>query len=89
MIRLLLTFLALLTGLAAEVSPAQAAIRHADETEVGSLQQFVAAGRKTVDIADLATDGAVFGGAVQAVQPVPQPSPRTPAVLIGIDRSRQ
>ena len=92
MIRLLLTFLALVSGFVAEGSPAQARLFAASRAEVGAVQAAVGAEK-------LAVAQAQVGGFALRVQFV---SPRTMAdqavltaqvsritvVRIGIDRAR-
>lgn len=87
--RLLLTLLALLTGFAAQVSPAQAAVRGAGEAEVASVQA-VRAVRLARQVAvravgqSVAADAQLFGTVPLATLNV-----AAPAVRIGIDRARE
>jgi hypothetical protein len=86
--RLLLAFLALLTGLVTQVSPAQARLGAASETEIGALERVHAA---TPSAAALA---AIDGPAArqdrrdgQRPRPVPRPQVFVPTVLFGPDRA--
>ena len=88
--RLFLTLLALLTGLATQVSPAQAAVRGAEETQIGAAQtvrgavriaqQVVAsvAGERVADTALLGPEAALPRFGIASV-----------GVRIGIDRARE
>ena len=89
--RFLLTMLALLTGLVAQVSPAQAALRAGNEAEVGSVQAVRGAVR-------LARQIAVRAAGESSVPAFAKRSEAAPlarfglaqvAVRIGIDRARQ
>jgi len=91
MIRLLLTFLALVSGFVAEGSPAQARVFACARAEVGAVQ--VASGAETLAVAR-----AQVGGFALRVQPVsPRAMTRQPAltaqvsritaVRVGIDRA--
>lgn len=87
--RLLLTLLALLTGFAAQVSPAQAAVRGGSEAEIASIQavrsvrlaQRVAVSVVARSVADDAQ--------VRETVPLASLDVTVPAVQIGIDRARE
>lgn len=89
--RFLLTMLALLTGLVAQVSPAQAALQAGGEAEVGSVQTVRSAVRLTrqgpVRVSGK-TEGATLAER-HSVQPLPRLVIGTIAVRIGIDRAHQ
>jgi len=90
--RLLLTLLALLTGLAAQGSPAQARGCVVDRAEIGAL-----ASANTVQERHAITVRAVQHGRVQFHEEaggckaiaLPHPFWRAPSVLPGIDRARE
>lgn len=87
--RLLLTLLALLTGFAAQVSPAQAAGRAGGEAEVASIQavravhlaQQVAVRAAGQDVAD--------DTPLRETAPLASLDVTAPAVRIGIDRAHE
>lgn len=91
MTRLLLTLLALITGLAAQVSPAQASIRSAGEAEIGAVAQAPRLAAKVARMAARPVAAAALrvparllpGLAVRSYATV-----AVPAVLIRIDRAR-
>jgi hypothetical protein len=89
--RFLLTMLALLTGLAAQVSPAQAALRVGNEAEIGSVQTVRGAVRLARHVA-VRTAGQssvpVFAEHREAA-PLPHFGLAFVAVRVGIDRARQ
>lgn len=88
--RFLLTLLALMTGLAAQVSPAQAALRAADEAEVGSVQTVRAAVRLARQVAVVAAaTGVAHEPRLGEASPLIRVVALAPAVRIGIDRARQ
>lgn len=89
--RFLLTILALLTGLAAQVSPAQAALRSGGEAEVGSVQAVRGAVRLARQVAVLAAGESsvpVFAERSETA-PLPRFGLAYVGVRIGIDRARQ
>jgi hypothetical protein len=87
--RLLLTLLALLTGFAAQVSPAQAALRGDSGAEVASIEavrsvrlaQRVAISRAVQSVAD--------NTLLREAAPLASPDITVLAVRIGIDRARE
>lgn len=89
--RFVLTLLALMTGLVAQVSPAQAAVRGAGEAQVGSVQLA----RSAVLLARQVTIRAVresgFESDVGLTEAAPLPCFRiaTASVRIGADRARE
>jgi hypothetical protein len=89
--RLLLTLLALLTGLAAQLSPAQARICAGVDTEIGEVASSQAVPRRSTAVAlngpPLQTH-ALRGHAVTTFAIV-MLAAVTPAVLQGIDRARE
>lgn len=90
MTRLLLTLLALLTGLAAQLSPAQAAVGGAREVEIGALQDAQDVGRLAAGIAAQAVPTASHAQANDAPRLVPAyAAPAVATVLQGIDRARE
>lgn len=88
--RFVLTLLALLTGLAAQVSPAQAvAVRAGGEAEVGSVEA-VRAVRLAQQVAVGTAEKAVGHDARAVVcRNLPYRAVPAPAVRIGIDRARE
>jgi hypothetical protein len=89
--RLLITLLALLTGLAAQVSPAAAAVQPGGQTEIGALAapdgQLRRGGTAVSDRVRLTRAGPIRIEAasmhVGAMQVLP------PTVMTGIDRARE
>lgn len=90
MTRLLLTLLALLTGLAAQVSPAQARICAGGETVIGAVEGAVASVR-------VAVQASQTRGPVARREQYPRTCPNLkaprkpvyiPSVQLGSDRSR-
>lgn len=87
--RLLLTLLALLTGFAAQVSPAQAAVRGGSEAEVASIQA-VRSVRLAQQVAVIAFGQDVADDAqLRETAPLVRLAVTVPAVHIGIDRARE
>ena len=87
--RLLLTLLALLTGFAAQVSPAQAAVRGGGEAEIASVQA-VRAVRLAGQVAVSAVGkNAVYDTPLHAAAPVVNFAVPVPSVRIRIDRARE
>ena len=87
--RLLLTLLALLTGFAAQVSPAQAAVRGGGDAEVASIQA-VHAVRLARQVAVRAVGQSVANDAQRRdAAPMASLGVAVPAVRIGIDRARE
>lgn len=86
--RLLLTLLALMTGLVAQVAPAQAAVR--EGTEVGSVQAVRSAVRLARQVAVRAAQVSVAHetGLTNAA-PLPRLDVAFADVRIGIDRARR
>lgn len=86
--RFLLTLLALMTGLVAQVAPAQASVR--EGTEVGSVQAVQGAVRLARQVAVRAAQVSVAheGGLTNAA-PLPRFGLASVGVRIGIDRARQ
>lgn len=86
--RFLLTLLALMTGLAAQVAPAQASIR--EGTEVGSVQAVQSAVRLARQVAVRAAQAGVAHeiGLTDAA-PLPRLDVAFADVRIGIDRARR
>lgn len=86
--RFLLTLLALMTGLAAQVAPAQASVR--EGTEVGSVQAVQSAVRLARQVAVRAAQVSVAheSGLTDAV-PLPRLALAFSGVRIGIDRARE
>ncbi|MFT4027126.1 MAG: hypothetical protein QM676_10040 [Novosphingobium sp.] len=89
--RFLLTLLALLTGLAAQVSPAQAALQAAEEAEVGSVQAVRAAVRLARQVAVCAAGESSVPALAERhdAAVLPRFGLAWHAVRIGIDRARQ
>lgn len=89
--RFLLTMLALLTGLVAQVSPAQAALRSAGEAEVGSVQTVRSAVRLARQVAVRAAGESSVPALAERhdAAPLPRFGLAHNAVRIGIDRARQ
>ena len=89
--RLVLTLLALLTGLAAQLSPAQARICAGVDTEIGDVVGMTVARRHSTAVA-LARPAiarhAPYKQAVPGFVPT-APAPAMPGVLQGIDRARE
>jgi hypothetical protein len=87
--RLLLTLLALLTGFAAQVSPAQAAVRGGNDAEVASVQA-VRAVRLAKQVAVSASAQGVADDAQRfETTPLASLDVTVLAVRIGIDRTRE
>lgn len=89
MIRLLLSLLALLSGLAVQGAPAQARLCAAHDTEIGAPAPAAVAAHVTVGVVALALRASAplaIGPALRL--PAAQIGAR-PGVLIGIDRARQ
>lgn len=90
MTRLLLTLLALLTGLAAQLSPAQAAVGGALEVEIGALQDAQDVGRLAAGITAQAVPTTSHARTNDAPRPAPAyGAPAVATVLQGIDRARE
>lgn len=86
--RFLLTLLALMTGLAAQVAPAQAAVR--EGTEIGSVQAVRSAVRRARQVAVRAAQVSVaHDSGLTDVAPLPRFDLAFASVRIGIDRARQ
>ena len=87
--RFLLTLLALLTGFAAQVSPAQAALRGVDETEVGSVQTVHSVRlAQQIAVGDI-RQSVAFEGVLGKAASLLRLHVAAPAVRIGIDRARE
>jgi hypothetical protein len=89
--RFFLTMLALLTGLVAQVSPAQEALRASGEAEVGSVQAARGAVRLARQVAVRAAGenrAPVFAGFTEPA-PLLHFGLAESAVRIGIDRARE
>ncbi len=89
--RLLLTLLALLTGLAAQASPAEARMQSARAAQTSAVAARVGEARKSVP-AGLAQLPDGIGRGKQAIerhQPFQTVAPAVSAVLVGIDRARE
>jgi hypothetical protein len=90
-IRLLLTLLALMTGLAAQLSPAQARVGAGSDTEIGEVAGAVASQGRHSAIALVCPPLQRLGWRPRTVRSL-EPT-RTgavlPAVLQGIDRARE
>jgi hypothetical protein len=88
--RLLLTLLALLTGLAAQVSPATATARSAGETEIGQTETQLARRVEAAAALNLAQAARVQSPAV-VTEKAPLADLALPkrAVLTRIDRARE
>lgn len=91
MIRLLLSLLALVSGLVVQGAPAQARLCAAHETEIGAPAPARVAAHVAVQVAALAVVHSV--PSVEAVGPTRRLPVNfvvvQPGVLIGIDRSRE
>jgi hypothetical protein len=87
MTRLLLTLLALLTGLAAQTAPAQARLGSASEVAA----QLAQSAERNVEARQAAAALPAGGNAriVLAPPPLPLLAPLAPAVHTGIDRARE
>lgn len=86
--RFLLTVLALMTGLVAQVAPAQAAVR--EGTEVGSVQAVQSAVRLARQVAVRAAQASVaYESGLTDKAPLPCLSLDLVTVRIGIDRARE
>lgn len=86
--RFLLTLLALLTGLAAQVAPAQAAVR--EGTEVGSVQAGHSAVRLARQVAVRAAQVSIaHESGLSDAAPLPRIDVAFVDVRIGIDRARR
>lgn len=91
MIRFLLTLLALLTGLGAQVSPAQASMRSGGETEIGAIGELAGAAGLAARVAAHAQPTARTSALADEAMtgPMPRLPVAVPAVRIGIDRARE
>lgn len=90
MTRLVLTLLALLTGLAAQLSPAQAAVGVGREVEIGTLRDTQEVGLLAARIAARVVPIASHARAIEAPRPAPAyAAPAVATVLQGIDRARE
>lgn len=89
--RLLLTLLALLTSLAAQLTPAQARVRACGESEIGLSLGVVKGERLAVSQAGFAARTTGIGRArVERSVIMPRPKPGYfPAVQLRIDRARE
>lgn len=89
--RFLLSLLALLTGLVAQVSPVQAAVHGAGEAEVGAFQLAHGATRLARKVIASAAKGRIAQGYARSseAQPLPHLRIASIGVRIGIDRARQ
>jgi hypothetical protein len=89
--RLLLTLLALLTGLAAQIGPAQARVGTGVDTEIGEVARSGAIQRrcttKTLVCPPLQRQAWHLRAAMGFDRA--EPAPPVPAVLQGIDRARE
>ena len=86
--RFLLTLLALMTGFAAQIAPAQAAVR--EGTEVGSVQAVAGAVRLARQVAVRAAQVSVaYDSGLTNAAPLPRFAVASPGVRIGIDRARR
>jgi hypothetical protein len=87
--RIVLAMLALLTGLATQLSPAQARMGVAD-TEIGALAgSSVRQERAVAAIAVCAPIQRIAAGVERCALPPITAAPRAPTVLMGIDRARE
>jgi hypothetical protein len=89
--RFVLTLLALMTGLVAQVSPAQAAVRGAGEAQVGSVQLARSAVLLAREVTIRAVRDSGFesdAGLIEAA-PLPRFPLAVAGVRIGIDRARE
>ena len=90
MTRLLLTLLALMTGLVAQVSPAQARSAVAGGAEIGAIAAWggerMAQPSRSADYMHLGQESRPLHRIVPLKR---APVGKAPAVLIGIDRARQ
>jgi hypothetical protein len=88
--RFLLTVLALLTGLAAQVSPAQAALRGGSGAEVGAVEAVRGGARLVVRVAIVAkARGEGFAQRFGQAAILPDFGIAAPGIRIGIDRARE
>jgi hypothetical protein len=89
--RLLITLLALLTGLVAQTTPAAAALRSGGQTEIGALAVESGQHRNSVAIAGAEARESQSLPALVAPAPVASGAAQAllPPVLIGIDRARE
>lgn len=89
--RFLLTMLALLTGLVAQVSPAQAALRAGGEAEIGSVQAVRSAVRLARQVAVRVAGESTVPALAERddAAALPRFGLAQNAVRIGIDRARQ
>lgn len=89
--RLLLTLLAILTGLAAQLSPAQARACAGVNTEIGEVAASSIAQRRStaVALASQPTQRQAWHAPAHLSLDFTQPAPVIPAVLQGIDRARE
>lgn len=89
--RLLLTLLALLTGLAAQGSPAQARGCAANRAEIGVCVQLSVVQEQRVSAAQESLSGSVLAHDDTAfpAMALPQAAAQAPAVRIGVDRARE
>jgi len=89
--RLFITLLAQLTGLAAQVGPAQARACAASSAEIGAVASVAMERRQAIP--DVLAFAAGTGGERKASEchalVAPDDHPRFPAVLTGIDRARE
>ena len=89
--RLLLTLLAVLTGLAAQLSPAQARACAGVNTEIGEVAASSVAQRRAtaVAIASRPSQRQAWYATAAFSLAFSQPAPVIPAVLQGVDRARE
>jgi hypothetical protein len=89
--RVVLTLLALLTGLVAQVSPAQAAALRVGGTEIGALQQGEITTRPASSVAATQPMAQLAGRSAVRPQRLLGSVAAAPVatVLIGIDRARE
>jgi hypothetical protein len=87
--RLLLTLLALLTGFAAQVSPAQAGVRSGGEAEVASIQSVRAVRLARQVAVSAVQQSAAYDARLRDAVPMARLDLATPVVRIGIDRARE
>lgn len=89
--RLFLTLLALMTGLAAQIGPAQARVNAAAGAEIGAVATFAVAKASSVAAVQVRRE---FGGrgradTEQGLEPVQAADFAPLSVLTGIDRARE
>lgn len=87
--RLLLTLLALLTGFAAQVSPAQAAVRGGGEAEIASTQAVHAVRLARHVAARTVAQSVANDAQLREATPLVSLDLAVLAVRIGIDRARE